>query len=248
MRNGESPRELGTRGSVEAGLGGLFEHEPPSKSRLIMDGHMRRVLASGTTESPSGGGIRRSLAAAVAVLTIGALVAVSAPMLTAPPARSLPPVAGVGLLPAGRETHRFGSLPEMVAAADAFAVVTITAAEPSRSVDRDRGPETTRSVSVEVAEVLFGDLGAQMTLVVDELYWDERLSGTAVDWLAPGTRVALALHQRTDTGAYRPLNTQSIFIVNDDERLLAVWRDSFTETLSGLTLSDLRARVADAES
>lgn len=152
-----------------------------------------------------------------------------------------------GMTSTVREVHRFNTLAELVATADAVAIITIKEVTVGSVNDPDGGVITTLSVQATVDEVLAGSLPlGDVRLAFDSAFWDPALKGTHHDWLVQDTRVLAALHKRVDNGAYRPLNSQSLFRIDDSDSLVAVWDSALAGSVDGISLAEMRRRVSDA--
>ena len=137
-----------------------------------------------------------------------------------------------------REVYTFSSLDTMLATADAVAVVTVLESGAGRTVG-DPGAELTfTEVRVAIDEVLMGRLGPEVTLEID----------SPADWTKPGEQSLIILHQKEDAASdvyYRPLNSQSVFRLNDSS-LVAATSDPFAVGVADLGLTGLRLEIARA--
>lgn len=146
-----------------------------------------------------------------------------------------------------REVHRFESLAELVASADAVAIIRINDVITRTFFDPDGGTITTYDVQATVEEVLAGSLAVgDLDLALDSAFWDPAFRGTDSDWMAKEARVLVALHERIDNGSYLPLNTQSLFRIDSSEMLTAVWSSPLSDSFDGVALSEMRRNVAEA--
>lgn len=164
----------------------------------------------------------------------------------------------VGCTPTGvsgqvREVNRFDSLPVLVATSDAIVVGTVIDVRTGRSVGGEEGGAAGTAsggaevgftdVRIGVEEVLRGDMGAEVELEVDDF-----IAGPDSTWRRAGERAVFFLVEKFDApGKYRPVNTQAVYRLADDERLDPAGDDSFSASIAAPGLAALRPAIEAAE-
>lgn len=138
-----------------------------------------------------------------------------------------------------REAHQFDSVPVMVATSDAVVIATVSDVAEGRTVG-DPGAELTfTEVALVVDEVLWGELGREVSLEIDY----------PAPWAAPGEQALFFLHRKTDrtaTAYYRPVNIgQAVYPTSGAD--LASWTtDGFAAKVADMGLAGLRAEIERA--
>ncbi len=170
--------------------------------------------------------------ASVGLIAMGALAACTA---IAEPTTA----EAVALKTTVREVHRFDSVPVMVATADAVVIATVIDSRQGRSVGDPEGPVTFTELTLQIDETLYGEPSDKVLVEVD----------SPGAWAGVGEQSVLFLHQKedaTDQTYYRPLNSQSVYVVDADGELRASSADEFASETAALGLDQLRTAIADA--
>jgi len=150
--------------------------------------------------------------------------------------------------PTAREAAHFEDLSTMVATGDAVVVGSFESIGPGPTLPPDAGPIPISSASFKVDEVLYGAVpSTNLAMTVDAVYADPRLKGTSRDWFVTGQKLVLVVFERPDTGTYRPLNSQSIYLVAGSSGILTpAWLDPLSESIGGTPLTVFRQQVQAA--
>lgn len=178
-------------------------------------------------------------------LIVGLALVVGACVVGPTEGTSEDPFASVRGLPLqvmmGREVVQFNSIEQGAAGADVVGRFIV------RDVDEGRiGELTTYTLLVDTLEVLAGDPpSSPFTIVTDAAYWRPDFVGTNRDWLRAGGEVLLLLVKRTDTGALRPVNSQSIYRV-EGSTTFGIWEGAVASRFDGAPLGDLRSAILSA--
>jgi len=145
-----------------------------------------------------------------------------------------------------REFYDFVSIDTLVSTSDVVGIFLVRAAR-GEAVSGDGGPFFVTIAELEVQDILLGDPDLKsLTVVVDDTYRPAMIVGTERDWLRAGQRVALALHRRTDTGDYRPTNSQSIFLLDGSNRVRGVFDSRLVRSVEGMEFSAFRQALFSA--
>lgn len=145
-----------------------------------------------------------------------------------------------------REFYDFASIDTLVSTSDVVGIFRVRAAR-GEAVSGQGGPFSVTIAELEVQEVLLGNPDLKnLSVVVDDTYRPETVTGTERDWLRTGRTVALALHRRTDTGDYRPTNSQSIFLLDGSSRVRGVFNSRLVRSVEGMEFAAFRQALFSA--
>lgn len=146
--------------------------------------------------------------------------------------------------------YQFASLEEMVDAGDAVVVGTVTSVERGRLVgEPDDGGVVSRTVAIDVDEVLAGDAGT--TILMEEEGWLPDGTPLIVNGVAPseaGDHGMYFLDAVADPERpfYVVINSQGRFLADGEGTLTGGdQRDVLVQELQHLTLDELAAAVRD---
>jgi hypothetical protein len=138
-----------------------------------------------------------------------------------------------------REAHNFDSVPVMVATSDAVVIATVSDVAEGRTIG-DPGAELTGTeVTLAVDEVLWGELGREVSLEIDY----------SPPWAAPGERAVFFLHAKADKTAttyYRPVNISQSVYPTSSANLTSWTTDGFAATVADMDLAGLRGAIQRA--
>jgi len=145
-----------------------------------------------------------------------------------------------------REFYDFASIDTLVSTSDVVGIFRVRAAR-GEAVSGEGGPFFVTIAELVVQEVLLGNPDLKnLSVVVDDTYRPETVIGTERDWLRAGQTVALALHRRTDTGDYRPTNSQSIFLLDGSNRVRGVFDSRLVRSVEGMEFAAFRQALFSA--
>lgn len=139
-----------------------------------------------------------------------------------------------------RESHRFSSVPVLVATSDTVVIATVSDVAAGRTVG-DPGAELTfTEVTLAVDETLWGAPSQTVSLEIDY----------PAPWAAVGEQAVFFLHEKTDETAktyFRPVNmSQSVYRVSGERLESPTADDGFAASVADMNLSALVAEIQRA--
>ena len=141
------------------------------------------------------------------------------------------------------EIHDFGSLEEMIARAEIIIEATVVAVEPGRVVGPPDDPLQFQQVTLQVEDVIFGNLAATTILLEAEEYGGGQNVYPLPEVGDHGIYFIHLKRERTSQPYYGLLNSEGMFIADGDRIVASNPEDAWAREIEAMSLEDLKVRI-----